>query len=173
MISEQLRSRLEALHTASFAWAVRCCYQDRLAAEEVLQMTYLKILEGKAKFDQKSQFKTWLFSVIRFTAIDYFKKEKKVKLASYQHLNVSNSELSTLNTSQIVFERGLTQLSPKQSRLLHLVFYQNLTIQAAAEVMNIQVGTARTHYERGKEQLRKWLAKAGYTVNGKFVLPQE
>lgn len=173
MISEQLKSRLEELHTASFAWAVRCCHEDRSAAEEVLQITYLKILEGKAKFSQKAQFKTWLFSVIRFTAIDYYKKEKRVQFATYQQFNVDNSELSTLNSSQIVFERGLNQLSLKQNRLLHLVFYQNLTIQSAAEVMGIQVGTARTHYERGKKQLKKWLARSGYTVNGKFVLPPE
>ena len=50
MIAAYLKANLEALHTESFAWAVHCCYKDQAAAEEVLQLSYLKILEGKAKF---------------------------------------------------------------------------------------------------------------------------
>jgi len=40
------------------------------------------------------------------------------------------------------------------------VFYQDLTIQEAAEVLAMPVGTARTHYERGKERLRLLLEPA-------------
>ena len=34
-----------------------------------------------------------------------------------------------------------------------LVFYHQLTLEAAAEVMDIAPGTASTHYARGKEGL--------------------
>ncbi|MBI4519341.1 MAG: RNA polymerase, partial [Gemmatimonadetes bacterium] len=37
-------------------------------------------------------------------------------------------------------------------------FYQGLTIEEAAEVMRITIGTARTHYERGKQRLRQLLS---------------
>jgi DNA-directed RNA polymerase specialized sigma24 family protein len=37
---------------------------------------------------------------------------------------------------------------------LHLVFYQDMSIADAAEVMEISVGSARTHYERGKARMR-------------------
>jgi DNA-directed RNA polymerase specialized sigma24 family protein len=48
-------------------------------------------------------------------------------------------------------------LSPRQREVLHLVFYQDLTIAAAAGVLNISIGSARVHYERGKAQLRRLL----------------
>jgi RNA polymerase sigma-70 factor (ECF subfamily) len=42
---------------------------------------------------------------------------------------------------------------------LHLVFYQDLTIAAAADVLGISLGSARVHYERGKAQLRRHLGE--------------
>ena len=55
-------------------------------------------------------------------------------------------------------QRALSSLSRRQHEILHLVFYQDLTIDAAAQVLGISVGTARQHYERGKEKLRALLA---------------
>ena len=52
---------------------------------------------------------------------------------------------------------ALTILPTRQRELLHLVFYQELTIGEAADVLAISVGTARTHYERGKQRLRELL----------------
>ncbi|MFT4733981.1 MAG: DNA-directed RNA polymerase specialized sigma24 family protein [Algoriphagus sp.] len=39
----------------------------------MLQEAYLKVLEENATYSEKSNFKTWLFSIIRFTAIDNLK----------------------------------------------------------------------------------------------------
>src|SRR6184192_4367415 len=66
----QLDSELEDLHAASFGWALACCGRDREEAEEVLQSAYLKVFAGKARFDGRSTFRTWLFGVIRLTAAE-------------------------------------------------------------------------------------------------------
>jgi RNA polymerase sigma-70 factor (ECF subfamily) len=50
-------------------------------------------------------------------------------------------------------------LSARQRQVLHLVFYQDLTVEEASRVLKISLGTARTHFERGKTQLRQRLAR--------------
>src|SRR5437762_8710759 len=69
MDTAELQAELEKLHGASFGWALSCCRRDRAEAEEVLQTVYLKILEGKARYRGEANLKTWLFAVIRKTAI--------------------------------------------------------------------------------------------------------
>ena len=69
MEETELRKSLVALHSASFAWAIICC-RDRDLAEEVLQSVYLKVLDGSARYEGRSAFRTWLFAVIRNAARD-------------------------------------------------------------------------------------------------------
>ena len=77
MEREQLERELEALHEASFAWALRCCGGDRGEAEDVLQTTYLKIVEGRARYRGESAIRTWLFAVIKRTAVDAHRRRER------------------------------------------------------------------------------------------------
>ena len=74
METEELKALLEQHHASSFGWAMACCRRDHAEAEDVLQIVYLKVLDGKARFNGASSFKTWLFAVIRKTASDQRRK---------------------------------------------------------------------------------------------------
>lgn len=156
----ELRAQLEELHTASFGWALSCCRQNHAEAEEVLQMVYLKILQGKARYDGGSKLQTWLFAVIRNTAIS---ERRKTLLRSISALPLENkvearSQIELERSEmQRRFQESLQSLPTRQRETLHLVFYQELTLGEAAQVMRISIGSARQHYERGKKRLRELL----------------
>lgn len=149
-----LRHIISQQHEASYRWACHCCHGDPELAKDVLQMVYLKILEGKARYDQHSQIKTWLFSIIRFTAIDELKKQVKREFVDL--IEARNQEIDPTHESA-TYSRLLNQLSEKQKEVLLLVFYHDLTIEAASEVMKCTLGTARTHYQRGKKRLKEMI----------------
>jgi len=158
-----LRAELARGHLESHAWAVRCCSGDREEAEDVLHRSYVKVLDGEAKFDGRSAFKTWLFAVIRRTAREQARQSwlRVLRLKRWWQAAEPNEGSAAPDDERVsTLRKTLHRLSKRQQEVLHLVFYQDLTIQEAAEVLAMPVGTARTHYERGKERLRQLLQRA-------------
>src|SRR4026207_297386 len=159
----ELKAELERLHQASFGWALSCCRHNRAEAEEVLQTVYLKILQGKAVYRGESKLQTWLFAVIRKTAITERRKQwLRTLILSSRDEPCSQPEIEFERSEmQRRFQQALTRLPARQRETLHLVFYQDLSLSEAAEVMNISIGSARRHYERGKKRLREALDGEG------------
>ncbi|MFY9571637.1 MAG: sigma-70 family RNA polymerase sigma factor [Blastocatellia bacterium] len=167
MQTEELKALLEQHHTSGFGWAMACCGRDRSEAEEVLQIVYLKVLEGKARFNGTATFKTWLFAVIRKTASDQRRKgllRALTLLRASPGTAVAPAELpdETAYRAEIqkMFRRALVRLPRRQREALELIFYHELNLQEAAVVMGVSLGSARTHYDRGKKRLRKLLEES-------------
>jgi RNA polymerase sigma-70 factor, ECF subfamily len=163
----ELKGELEQLHSASFGWALSCCRRDYAEAEEVLQTVYLKILEGKALYRGESSLKTWLFAVIRKTAIGEYRKKLVRNLLFIGGLDKRDHTRGTFDAPLLLLEKSemqqqfraaLAKLPPRQREALHLVFYEDLSLSEAANVMGISIGSVRQHYQRGKKHLREWLS---------------
>src|SRR5262249_28180168 len=84
-----LEGEIERLHPASYGWALACCRFRRQEAEDVLQSAYLKVLDGRACYDGRSSVRTWLFAVIRKTALDARRRRwlEALCLVRWNHVN--------------------------------------------------------------------------------------
>jgi RNA polymerase sigma-70 factor (ECF subfamily) len=164
MSPKELEAWLERLHEESFGWALNCSGGDAARAEDVLQTAYVRVISGRAVYAGRASFRTWLFGVIRRVAQEENRRTRKerqrtVMMQDARVLTVADEGIRSpdeVESSQQLRE-ALEQLPQRQREVLHLVFYQDMSIADAAEVMEISVGSARTHYERGKARLRSTL----------------
>jgi len=153
----ELEQQLRGLHAASFGWALACCDRHRDDAEDVLQTVYVKIFDGKARFDGRASFKTWLFAVIRRTAA----AQRRLRWFRFTSLDghdrrderepADDCLIRAERTASLL--RALASLARRQREILELVFYHDMTIEQAGATVGISVGSARVHYERGKKRL--------------------
>ena len=167
MPPDDLADQLERLHAAAFGWALSCARWDREAAEDVLQASYLKILDGRARFDGRSSLRTWVFGVIRRTAAEARRRAALRRWLPLRWVTPAaeadgrpDPEAAVAQADETArLTRALATLPDRQRDVLHLVFYEGLTIAQAADLLRVSLGTARTHYERGKTALRRILGR--------------
>jgi RNA polymerase sigma-70 factor (ECF subfamily) len=156
---------LEVHHRDSWGWALACCQWQQSLADDVLQESYLRVLDGRARFGGKSTEKTWFFGIIKRVALELGRSqarqgwhifttvaavpepaEQDPGLAAAEHDESSGQLRSALNA-----------IPQRQREVLHLVFYAELTLEQAAHTLGMSLGSARTHYHRGKSRLAELL----------------
>lgn len=168
MKGAELEQDLASFHPASYGWALACCRGDRDAAEDVLQTAYLRALEGRARFNGHASSRTWFFGVVKLVAAERRRRllTRVSALGRWVEGRPADAPEPTPEAVSADVESSrrlrvlLGRLSTRQRDLLHLVFYQELTVEQAAEVLGISPGSARTHYKRGKARLKTMLSGA-------------
>lgn len=158
-----LQRQIEDLHAASYSWSLACCRYHRAEAEDVLHTAYLKVLGGRARWDGRASLKTWLFAIIRRTAIDRYRRQLVATLGLAELFRAPPEpasgpfESAAAREQHVLVRRALVRLAARQREVVELVFYHDLTLELAAGVMGVSVGTARRHYDRAKTRLGEML----------------
>ncbi|MEQ8485437.1 MAG: RNA polymerase sigma factor [Pseudomonadales bacterium] len=154
------RRALAALHAESFRWALSLCAHQPAEAEDVMQHAYLLLMEGRARFDGRSTLKTWLFGVVRNVARRRHRRLRlDLALATRLGTRDADAEPTTepdadADATALAVRRAIAGLPGRQREVLQLVAYADLTLEQAAEVLGVSVGSVRTHYHRAKLALR-------------------
>ena len=153
---------LEVHHTDSWGWALACCQWQHSLADDALQESYLRVLDGRARFGGKSTEKTWFFGIIKRVALELGRKQARqgwglFTAAPEPTENDSGLEAAERDESSRALRDALKTMPQRQREVLHLVFYAELTLEQAAHTLGTSLGSARTHYHRGKSRLAELL----------------
>jgi RNA polymerase sigma-70 factor (ECF subfamily) len=153
------RSALEAIHSQVYGWALSRCDFEHAAAEDLMQQAYVELLSGRARFDNKSTLKTFVFSVVQNLARSRFRRlSSRLRLVKRYQAEVSANVVETAEPdSNDSVWRAVRALPARQRDIIELVFCRDLTVEEASAVMGVTTGTGRVHYDRAKKALRERL----------------
>jgi RNA polymerase sigma-70 factor (ECF subfamily) len=127
-----------------------------------MQQTYVEVISGRARFEGESSLKTFLFGVAQNLTRSHFRKAAgRTRLAEHNATMIAPQGSPAIETDKFDSRRlwqAVRELSDRQRDVIELVFCNELTIEEAARVMRVSVGTARQHYSRAKDALAQKLA---------------
>lgn len=131
-------------------------------ADDVSQEIMLKVLYGLKKFEGKSKFKTWLYSITYNECITQYRKEKRKKrLLDALSLNpveeACDSETPEVREDTSL-DRWLLHVNQIDREIIILRFVAELEFQEIASIMHLGLSATKMRYKRAIDKLKKHYA---------------
>ena len=137
---------------------------DRHAAEDLCQEAFIKILKGLGRFRAESSLKTWIFRIAHNAALDYRRSRKSMGTITNREETMVEREadpaaepLARLQDAQLrkSIEAALQVLPALPREVLHLFYWDELSVAEIGNVLGLPEGTVKTHLFRGRKALRE------------------
>lgn len=131
--------------------------RDQTLAEDALNETFLAVWRFADRFEARSTVATWLLAIARNKALSAASGRTYVVLSDEIALTFPDPAAdpeSVLESKDVRLNlrRCLTQLSPKHTEVIDLVYYHGKTITEVAKILEISEATVKTRmfYARKK-----------------------
>lgn len=142
---------------------LRLCYlylKDAALAQDAVQDTFVKAWKKLDTFEGRSSEKTWLFRIAVNTCRDY-KKSRWLRFVDMRR-SIDEIPLPIQPTDSVVQEVYATVMAlPEKYRMCVLLYYwQQMTLEEAADVLGISKSTVHHRLEKAKEMLKTELERS-------------
>ena len=156
-------------------------------AEDLVQETFIKAFKAWHQFQQGTELKYWLSTILQNTFINKYNKKKKDKaidgldeLEDYQlgsaesmsavkELSAESAALRNLSSKEV--NAAMQSLGEEFRSVVFMAIVQEMSYADIAQELEIPIGTVMSRLHRGKGKLKILLAEfaraEGYKVEGK------
>lgn len=139
--------------------------KDKNQTEDLLQEVYIRVLNSYHTFEGRSSEKTWLLSIARHVAIDWFRKQQTIRqriLGTFdwdtqdvRDQQLLPDELAVQHENVREIYLALDQCTIDQRAVIILRFIQGYSIQETAKALRFSESKVKTTQHRGLKVLRK------------------
>lgn len=163
---EEAFAMLVRRHTQRFYRLAYRFTANREEAEDIVQDAFLKLWERPHVWNASSNasFTTWFYRVVVNLSLDKVKKKKPLPLIDDTRVKDDRAspegELAEKQDA-LRIERALAALPKRQQVALNLCFYEGLSNQEAADVMQIHLKALQSLIMRAKTTLKQELMAKG------------
>jgi RNA polymerase sigma-70 factor (ECF subfamily) len=137
--------------------------QDRHEAEDLVQETYVKALKGFRSFQPGTNFRAWIYQILRNTFLTSrtgLKSAPTVPLepeSDHETLPASNDTPETIllqRSDQQLVQQALTRLPVPYREVLLLCEFEEMSYQEISATLAIPMGTVMSRLSRARRALR-------------------
>lgn len=151
---------------------LKTCYlilKDEKDAEDVLQDTFLLVYKNMKKFKGESSLYTWLYAIAVNQCRNRMRKRKEL-VPFDDTIEFRETEDAEEKVMEYISKENLRKellILPFIYREVLVLFYFNdMSIKEISEVLGEKEGTVKSKLSRGRNILKEYLLKGGFSYEG-------
>lgn len=155
--------------------------QDEIEAEDLTQLTYLRAWKYYDQFDADTNFRAWIFRILRNNFINEYRRNKRrplrddfEKVAPYlpaadegSHANEESKAKEYEDIFDDTITDALKKIPEHYRSVVLLSDVSNLPYKEIAEVLDCPIGTVMSRLHRGRTMLARTLKS--YAQNNGYL----
>lgn len=143
--------------------------KEQQLAEDLSQEIFIRCYQKLHTFENRSSYRTWLYRITVNHCKDYVRSWSFRNLIPAESVNPINTlekgdvsaEILEKEQKKLLFQKVL-KLSVKHREVIIFFYYEELTVEEIADLLNIKVSTVKTRLHRARKNLKRAL-KGGET----------
>jgi RNA polymerase sigma-70 factor (ECF subfamily) len=145
-----------------FALSLTCDMDD---AKDLVQETYLKVLSSEDKYEDNTNLKAWMLTIMRNTFINNYRKQKRnnevisdnIELHFLGTPAIQSSQKTDTNYYVKEINKQINSINDEQ-RIPFEMFLDGYKYKEIADKMNISLGTVKSRIFFTRKKLQNSLA---------------
>lgn len=152
-MDSQLYNQLVTEHANMvFKIAYNFC-KNKYDAEDVVQNTFLKLLQHKGSFSDKEHIKRWLIRVAINESKNMCTSFWRKRIVSWDE-SPSDTEFSFEDDDKSILYDAVMGLDSKYRIVVHLYYYEGYSIKEIAKILHIKETTIQTRLMRARAKIK-------------------
>jgi RNA polymerase sigma-70 factor, ECF subfamily len=161
-----LVSRLIEQHKSAVFAYIRRLTADTGLAEDLTQETFLRIFEARARLNQVTNLKAWMFRVATNTTFSALRRRKLYVWLPWEALDrmaAHGQDVSERVGLDDAIEKALAGLTPQYRAPLLLFSHYGFSVAEIAQILGVSEGAVKTRIYRAKEMFQQAYARGNRT----------
>ncbi len=158
-------------HLSAVCGFARKYVGDADKAEDIAQETFVKVWKNIKTFDTKRNFRSWIFTIAKNTALDYLRQRENIPLSLLEDENgettidrfipVASTPDDILDGKLLVLraKEALADVADKQRKIFSLRTELDMTFKDISILLKMPLNTVKSGYRRTLLTLRNNLHK--------------
>ena len=142
--------------------------QNGASAEDVVQDCFIALIEHPSRYDpDQGSLRTYLLGIARNQCRGRWRELSPEVSLEGDALDHAPGTLERMESDEAgeILNSAVRTLPPLQREALFLFEYEGLSLEEAAKMANVNMGTLKARLQRGRERLKRelaWMAKEGF-----------
>ena len=137
-------------------------------AEDITQEVFIKVWKNLKKYKLGQNFKTWLFTIAKNSAIDFLRKKKALNFSDLENTDDDFSFSETIQDENLLPDEALQklqnseflnklleQISFEYKTILLLHYQEEMTFDEIGKILKKPLNTVKSYHRRAILELRK------------------